>query len=180
MNFRRAVLRTVFFFFVSTALEAGVLFDSTVNPIFAFDVVSSSPSIHASFSTGAQQTQLTELKLLWRRDKMAAGTVDISIREDQQSQPGHKLETLASADIGLSPMGQQWLVIQIKGTKALSANTRYWLEITATGAAGSIAYSRKHEGLGVLTEYYKNAYGLRANTETGPYIFRLEGAAIQP
>jgi len=55
MNFRRAVLRTVLFFFVSTALKAGVLFDSTVNPIFAFDVVSSSPSIHASFSTGARQ-----------------------------------------------------------------------------------------------------------------------------
>ncbi|MFZ4708960.1 MAG: choice-of-anchor R domain-containing protein [Zwartia sp.] len=180
MNFRRTVLRAAFFFFVSTVLNAEVLFDSTVNPIFAFDVVSSSPSIHASFSTGAQPTQLTELKLLWRREKMAAGTVDISIHEDQQSQPGHKLETVASADVGLLPVGQQWLVIQIKGTKALSANTRYWLEITATGAAGSIAYSRKHKGSGALTEFYKNAYGLRANSETGPYIFRLEGAPSKP
>jgi hypothetical protein len=82
---------------LSTELEAAVLFDSTANPIFDFDVVTSSPSIHASFSTDDQQTQLTELKLLWRRDNIAAGTVDISIREDEQRQPGNKLDTLASS-----------------------------------------------------------------------------------
>jgi hypothetical protein len=180
MIFKRAVFRLAFFFFASTALEAGVLFDSTANPIFDFDVVTSSPSIHASFSTGDQQTQLTELKLLWHRDNIAPGTVVISIREDQQRQPGNKLETSVSADLGLSPAGQQWLVIQLKGTTPLSANTRYWLDMTATGAAGSFAYSRKHEGQGVTAEYYKNAYGLHANTATGPYIFRLEGVPSNP
>ena len=90
MNFRRAVLRTVFFFFVST---------------------------------GAQQTQLTELKLLWRRDKIAAGTVDISIREDQQSQPGNKLETLASVDLGLSPVAK-WMLAQLSHIRV--SPTRHW------------------------------------------------------
>jgi hypothetical protein len=176
MKFKHALL-AAFFVLLSTALEAAVLFDSTANPIFDFDVVTSSPSIHASFSTGDQQNQLTELKLLWRRDNIAAGTVDISIREDEQRQPGNRLDTLASVDLGLLPAGQQWLVIQLKGATPLPANTRYWLDITATGAAGSLAYSRKHEGQGVTAEYYKNAYGLHANTATGPYIFRLEGAA---
>lgn len=162
----------------TSAIKPVVVFDATVNKPLGWDIVPEGGwqgIIYASFSTGVQQIKLTKLTLLWKRDNKAAGTVNISIAINDDNKPGDKLETLASANIGMLPVGQQWIVIRLNGTHVLSANTRYWLEITGTGAPGSIAYSRHHEGVGALTEFYKNAYGLHPNRATGPYVLRLEG-----
>jgi len=162
-------------FLISIPLQARVLFDSTAHSISDLDPVSSDFKISASFTTHEQPIRLTFLTLPWRRDLEHTGNIHIHLLEDKNGYPGPVLDSLATADVRTLALGDQWLTIPLKNTKELTAKTRYWIEITATGASGFIAYSREKIGEGIATESYLNTFGLRRNIETGPYIFKLEG-----
>jgi hypothetical protein len=115
------------------------------------------------------------LTVRWQKDSNLSGNIHILLLEDKNEYPGSVLDNLATVDAHTLALGEQWLTVPFKNTKELSANTRYWIEISATGDPGSIAYSREKVGHGIATESYLNRYGLHRNTETGPYIFKLEG-----
>ena len=160
-------------FLISVPLKAETLFDSTTNPIFGLDPVSDGIKIAASFSTGNGPVRLSNLTLRWRRDSAQTGDIRILLLNDNNGRPGSVLNNLALIDSRTLPTGDQWLSIPIKNEKALKEKNRYWIEITASGSAGFVAYSRERNGQGVATESYVNMYGLHRNTETGPYIFKL-------
>ncbi len=167
-------------FLISAPIQAEVLFDSTANPIFDLDPVSTGVKLNASFLTGDRPIRLTNLTLRWRRDLAQTGSIHILLLDDKNMHPGSLLADLALVDARALPTSDQWLSIPIKNEQELTEKTRYWIEITATGPAGSMAYSREHGGQGVATESYLNMYGLHRNTETGPYIFKLVGIENRP
>jgi hypothetical protein len=155
--------------------RADVLFDSSSDPVFDLDPVTDEVTLNASFSTNEHPIALKGVKLLWRRGQNENGLIRLNLLRDNNATPGPKLEMLAEIDSGALPTGDQWLTVPVKIEKTLDAKTRYWIQIKATAASGAMAYSRKHEGYGVQSEYYLNMYGLHRNSETGPYIFKIEG-----
>jgi hypothetical protein len=169
------ILFASFVFLISAPLHAEVLFDSTNNPIFDLDTVNADAKLKASFTTNENPLRLSSLTLRWRKNPGQKGIVRILLLENQNGLPGLVLEDLASVDADTLTVGDQWLTIPLKNAEDLKNNTRYWLDITATGESGAMAYSREHHGQGVEAESYLNNYGLHRNTETGPYIFKLEG-----
>jgi len=156
-------------------VQANVLFDSSSNPVFDLDPVTDGVTLNASFSTGEFPIALKEVRLLWKRDQNENGLIHLNLLNDSNATPGSRLEILAEIDARELPAGDQWLTIPIKIKKVLNAKTRYWIQIKATAASGAMAYSREHQGYGVKSEYYLNGYGLHRNSETGPYILKIEG-----
>lgn len=136
-------------FLISVPLKAETLFDSTTNPIFGLDPVSDGIKIAASFSTSNGPIRLSNLTLRWRRDSAQTGDIRILLLNDNDGRPGSVLDNLDLVDSRTLATGEQWLSIPIKNEKALKEKTRYWIEITASGSAGSVAYSREHNGQGV-------------------------------
>ncbi len=175
-----SILFTILVLLISAPLHAEVLFDSTDNPIFDLDTVNADVKLKASFTTNESQIRLSSLTLRWRKNLGQKGIIQIILLDNKNGLPGAILDNLASVDADRLTVGDQWLTIPLKNAKELKKNTRYWIEITSTGESGSVAYSREHRGLGVEAESYLNNYGLHRNTETGPYIFKLEGVRSKP
>jgi len=169
-----------FVFLISVPLHAEVLFDSTDNPIFDLDTVNADVKLKASFTTNESQLRLSSLTLRWRKNLGQKGIIRILLLDNKNELPGVALEDLATVDADTLTVGDQWLTIPLKNAEGLKKNTRYWIEIAATGESGAMAYSRQHHGVGVQSESYLNNYGLHRNTETGPYIFKLEGIGSNP
>ena len=156
-------------------VRAEVLFDSTSNSVFDTDAVTKGVILNASFSTKENPIILQKVSILLRRSNNENGLIRLNLLSDNRATPGALLEMLAEVDSRDLPIGDQLLTIPIKIQKPLNAKTRYWIQISATASSGAIAYSRKHNGYGVKSEYYLNMYGLHRNDETGPYIFKIEG-----
>ena len=178
MKINNIIVTTLFaglVFLVSIPIQARVLFDSTSNSIFSLDPVSTEFKVSASFITHEQPIHLTILTVRWRKDIEQTGDIHILLLGDKNGYPGSVLDSLASVETRALALGDQWLTIPIQNTTALKAQTRYWIAITATDAAGFVAYSREKVGKGIATESYLNNFGLHRNADTGPYIFKLEG-----
>ncbi len=165
---------------ISAPASAEVLFDSTANPTFELDTVNASVRLRASFTTNERPLHLSVLTLRWKRNLGQDGSIRIFLLDNKDGLPGAVLDDLATLDARGLTAGDQWLAIPLKNAHELKKNTRYWIEITSTGETGSMAYSRQHHGQGVEAESYLNMYGLHRNTETGPYIFKLEGTQTRP
>ena len=154
------------------------LFDSTSNPVFDYDSVTDGVVIQSSFSTLSDPVELTKLTLKWVRKADDRGVVLVTLLADNSGFPGATIEIMSLFDVNAYPVTQSWLILPINKLNPLLARTRYWIEIRASSAAGAIAYSRQHKGVGVIGEAYKNMYGLNQNVKTGPYILRLEANRI--
>ena len=179
----RLIITTLFAgsaFLISLPIQAEVLFDSTANPIFGLDPVSDGVKLNASFLTGDQPVRLSHLTLRWHRDLEQIAAIRILLLNDNSGRPGSLRDNLALVDSRALPTSEQWLSIRLTNEKTLTRQTRYWIQVTATGPAGSMAYSREHSGQGVATESYLNMYGFHRNTETGPYIFKLVALEKNP
>lgn len=170
-------------FAVATALltavsdNAVILFDSTVDPGYGFDAISNAVPLNASFSTGAAAVALSEVKLLLRKSAPGNGTINVSLLSDNQTAPGPLLENIASIDSGALSPDARLVEIRVASPHTLSANTRYWIEVSGSGNAGEWAYSRSHDGNGIASEFYKNSFGLHADIETGPYVMQVNAVA---
>lgn len=141
--------------------------------MFGVDPVGSGIALNASFSSPSWPIELTEIRLLWQRGADNKGVIDVFLLSDLNAKPGKRLYKLASANAESLPIGEQWLVLPLNLNTPLSPKTRYWIEVTASAPAGSLAYSRSHLGDGVAGEAYLNSYGLHQNSVTGPYIFKI-------
>lgn len=156
-------------------VNAEVLFDSSSNPVFDFDLVNNGVALNASFSTVDHPTNLNLVHLYWKRGANESGLINLNLLGDNKGVPGAQLEVLGEIDATSLPIGDQWIVFPIKPKKLLLAKTRYWIQVKSISTPGSMAYSREHHGYGVKSEYYLNMYGLHQNSETGPYLFKIEG-----
>ena len=153
--------------------NAVVLFDSSADPGYGFDAISDAVPLNASFSTGAASVALSEVKLLLRKAASGSGTINVSLLSDNRTAPGPLLENIGSVESGALSPDAQLVEIRVAPSRVLSANTRYWIEVSGSGNAGEWAYSRSHDGSGIASEFYKNSFGLHPDMETGPYIMQV-------
>jgi hypothetical protein len=158
--------------------NAVILFDSTPDPAYGFDTISDAVPLNASFSTGGGSVELTQVKLMLRKSAPGSGAVSISLLSDSQKSPGPLLEkNIGAAESGAPSPDAQLVDIRVVSSRVLSANTRYWIEVSGSGNAGEWAYSRTRNGSGIASEFYKNSFGLHADMETGPYIMQVDAVA---
>lgn len=132
---------------------------------------------------GGGRTNNGEYQSLWTGQGYALQFFTCKQRwsgNDNSGRPGSLRDNLALVDSRALPTSEQWLSIRLTNEKMLTRQTRYWIQVTATGPAGSMAYSREHSGQSVATESYLNMYGFHRNTETGPYIFKLVALEKNP
>lgn len=158
--------------------NAIVLLDSTPDPAYGFDTISDAVPLNASFSTGGVSVALTEVKLMLRKSAPGSGSINVSLLSDSQKTPGPLLEKdMGTVESGALSPDARLIDIRVVSSRVLSANTRYWIEVSGSGNAGEWAYSRTRNGSGIASEFYKNSFGLHADMETGPYIMQVNAVA---
>jgi hypothetical protein len=158
--------------------NAVVLFDSTADPGYGFDTISNAVPLNASFSTPGVSVALTDVKLLLRKSLPGSGTINVALLSDSQAAPGPLLENIGRVESSGLSSDARLVEIRVVSPRVLSANTRYWIDVSGAGNAGEWAYSHSHNGSGITSEFYKNGFGLHADMETGPYIMRVNAVAV--
>ena len=182
MKFKNSL---IFFYFAVAILIAKpaqgvVLFDSTSNPVFDYESINQNIIFNASFSTPDYPIELRDISLLWRRGVNENGLIRIDLLSDKNSTPGKVISELSFINSTELPIGKQVLAVSLRYKVLLNPETRYWIRIRASGSPGALAYSRHHGGYGVAGEFYLNMYGFHKNSETGPYLFKVNGNRFKP
>ncbi len=69
--------------------------------------------------------------------------------------------------------------IPISTPIALTADTRYWIELSGDQYLGDLGYSLDLSGAGVAAEYYDNAGGVYANNSSdGPGAYQMSVTTV--
>lgn len=161
--------------FLASSAQGDVLFDSTSNKIFDFESINQNIIFNASFSTPNYPIELKDVILLWRRNVNESGFIRVYLLSDKNATPGDVIGELSVINSKELPVGEQFLAVPLKNNYFLNSKTRYWIKIQASDSPGALAYARQHKGHGVVDELYLNMYGLHKNSDTGPYLFRING-----
>ena len=160
---------------IAKPAQGVVLFDSTSNPVFDYESINQNIIFNASFSTPNYSIELRDISLQWRRGVSENGLIRIDLLSDINSTPGDVISELSLINSRELPVGEQFLAVPLKNKVLLNPETRYWIRIRASDSPGALAYSRHYGGLGTAEEFYLNMFGFHKNSETGPYLFRVEG-----
>lgn len=141
------------------------LFDSiTGQSIYGMDDIYTAGPIYASFSTGSSASTLTAIDVVLVSKSGSPDTINVSLFSSDESTtppgPGISLDYLGSID-GVHSGSEQYALTGL--TLSLTANARYWIELTSNGEDASWAYNFRDGGTGVSTEYWE------ANYSSGPH-----------
>lgn len=122
-----------------------------------------------SFSTGGTSITLTDVKV-----DLGTGFLDpsatVSLLGDNSTSPGSLISTLGNVNVSGAAT-----VYDLSGLSlSLAANTRYWIEVSATDSSIIWPWSTDTSGTGVGSEYFYYQNGVFPNTE-GPYLMEVSG-----
>ena len=130
------------------------------------DVVETNGPLYASFSTGGGTAVLNELQFVLIASG-ATGSVDVSLFSSNESTSPYPTPLALIAGLGTIPSitTDGYHTYSLTGlSQSLAANTRYWVELTATdGGFAQWAYTENTAGIGVIGEYWQ------ANYSSGPH-----------
>ncbi len=167
---------------MGSAVQAGTIYDNLSAVSNGSDPITSENfgPLADSFSTGAATT-LVDVKLLLSGDPTVAGTTTVYLLSDASTSPGSVLATLGTIDD--SALSINGSVQDVSGFApfSLSANTRYWIELTSTdNASSNWNFSTDTSGVGVANEYFSNQGGVFENSQKFPYQMQINtaGAAV--
>ena len=131
--------------------------------------------LYDSFSTGASDFSLNQIKLMVSGNSGDGGTFNVSIYADSSTSPGSVLLSLGKISDSILPTSLNVVDINF-APYPLTANKRYWIGISSTDSLvpTSIAWSWSLDtsGIGVAAEYFANSKGVFPNTG-GPYNMEL-------
>ncbi len=143
-----------------------------------------------SFSTGSADFLLNDVQLaLTASDPTSAGAITISLYTDAGTSPGSLIANLGSVnDSALSAYTPATVDFPLASSIDLSANTRYWIEASATDSSSAgWSYTTDVSGLGVASEYNANSFQVYANSGdpnvaliNDPYQLQVNGVSTVP
>jgi hypothetical protein len=152
--------------------RANVLYDNLGDtPTGADPIGSDWGPLGNSFSTGASPFDFTSLTVLLD-GTASSGTITAYLLADSSTSPGAVLETIGEIDESVITGSPTQYTLDTSFT--LSADTRYWIELTATDNAAGWDWSNDVSGPGVASQYYSNyekgdIVRVFPNSPTGPY-----------
>lgn len=113
-----------------------------------------------SFSTGSSGLDLASLDLLLSAATPGdSGSLVVSLMSDADTSPsGSVLATLGTIQDSALPTAPSIYALTLSQPVALSAGTRYWIELTGTGSSAEWSWSYDTSGTGVASEYTFNNY----------------------
>ena len=134
-----------------------------------------------SFSTGASVFSLTDVQLALTVDNpTTTGTVTVSLLSDNATSPGTTITTLGTInDSALSAYTPATVDFPLVTAIALAANTRYWVEVSATAdSSAGWSYTADTAGTGVANEYNANSFWIYNNNPyNGANQLQVNGSA---
>lgn len=164
-------------FGVSATARAGILYDNIAAPSSGTDPVATSlfGPLSDSFSTGGSAATFTGLELLLSATTPAdGGSVSVNLLSDNSTSPGALLDSLGS--ISDSSLSNSLGVIDISVSSiALSANTRYWIQLSSTNSSAWWSWTNDTSGVGVASEFFANQGGVAPNSD-GPYQMQISAS----
>jgi hypothetical protein len=180
LNFRKIslpVLAGVILSLASVA-RADIVYNNTAAASDGQDPVQGFGPLADSFSTvGAGN--LTDVQLLLSTTGIT-GTTTVQLLADNSKTPGTPIETLAT--ISDSSLSSSPALVDVSGFApvALTASTRYWIELSSSASSAFWSWSLDTSGPGVANEFFSNGNGVVANVGNGPYQMQVtvSGSAV--
>ena len=163
--------------------NAGVIYDNTANLPNGYDTAIVDGPLYNSFSTGGTALPLTDVKLkLDSTNASSNKSFTVSLVSDNSNKPGTSATLLATiADSAVSTSGS---IIDVSvGSIALSANTRYWIEVNAGGVSSvRWGYSPDLSGTNITGEYFAYYPGgvltvSQKSTQNTPFLMQVTTSA---
>ncbi len=150
---------------LSGATNAGEIYNNLpdISSTAGSSAISAAGASYNSFFTGASDSLLTDVKLVLSGIPTNSATFTVSLNRDSSTSPGDSLTTLgtfkdsALAEPGTTGAGSVFDVF-LTTPFALTADTRYWVELSGPSSSVNWDYATDATGVGVSGEY--NAYGL--------------------
>ncbi len=157
VRFGRFVLAVVATAVVSLGndVNAGVIYDNTTLASNGYVEASVDGPLFNSFSTGGTGFLLTDVKLVLASTNVSSGkSFTVSLVANNANKPGTVLNSLATInDSSLSVAGST-IDVSVSSI-ALTANTRYWIEVNGAGGSSvEWSYGVDATGTGVPGEYW--------------------------
>lgn len=156
---------------ICETVHAEILFDNLSQPSGGTAHVSSSHSgpLGDSFTTGnSAVTWIQGTFLLGADNPSDGGSFAISLLSDSSTSPGSVLASTGALPDSI--LGTSASAFTVSDTIFLSADTRYWVEVSGTTNSTVFwSYSANAQGTGVGSEYNYYSGVVYANTSFTPY-----------
>lgn len=170
-NFRTTGAAIVGALLLAGPAAATELFDNLSATSGGEDLITSFGPLADSFST-TSAFKLSDVQLLLD-GASSGGSITVNLLNDAGSTPG----SVVIATTG--PLLDSFLsgspaVIDFSLTASLSANTRYWIQLSSSDTSGLWEWSTDISGLGVANEFFANQNGVFGNAD-GPYQMAVSG-----
>jgi hypothetical protein len=163
---------------------ASVLYDSLGGASSGADLVNGAPwpsghgPLYNSFSTGASGFSLLDVVVMVGLRTPTSSSTTVALYSDSGSAtPGSLLAELGQIpDSALSTLGLIQYELVLSSPYTLAANTRYWIQLSASGSSAVWSWTFDSSGTGVASEYTANQGGV-LSSQFGPYQMRLSDQA---
>ena len=177
---------------IVSGAHAAVWFDNTSTAATGGDPVSSPTGpLYASFSTGAQLSDLSSLVLLLSASNSAdGGSVHVQVLQDSSTNPstpvgtvGYILDSAITSNSVTSPTA---ITLSASSALSLLPNSRYWIALSAGSSGTSASWSSDNGDMGATTanEYTTNFASILAggsptqNLLNGGYLMTLNSQPV--
>jgi hypothetical protein len=158
--------------------SAAILYDNLGATSDGADSVVSWGPIADSFSTGSESFLLGDVKLLLSGDSTSTGTITVDLRSDNSTSPGAVIATIGTLSDSLLSTSASVFDFPVTPI-TLTANTRYWIQISTDPSTAVWWWSSDTSGIGVAGEFFSNANGVWPNDD-GPYQMQVSGNSTVP
>ena len=170
----------------SAVANADVVYDNLAATTGGADSVANNGPLAASFSTGATDFTVNDVKLLLAGNPTTTGNIQVNIYSDTGTYPNLFVATVGGLyDSNLAPTSSLTSAsvydFNLGSGFTLTANTRYWLGVIPDAAyATSIAWAWATDtsGTGAANEYYLYQGTVGSNNTGGPYQFSISGTPV--
>ena len=161
--------------------QAQIIYSNLLSAPDGADQPSNFGPLADSFSTGANPVALTEVDLNLAAAPGGSGATTVSLYSDSSTSPGTLLDTIGSIDDSALTGNLAVYSFPLSTDFDLSADTRYWIELTAPATSGSEwAWSPDLTGPGVANEYLANAGGVFPNVGEPYNMAVIAGPVPEP
>jgi len=132
-----------------------------------------------SFSTGVSPTSLTDVKLLLGASApVDGGSFSVTLLSDSSTSPGSLLTTIGTVNDSSLSTSLGTVDLSLATPYALTANTRYWIEVSGTSTSGVWSFTAVNSGTGVAGEYNFYAGLVKANSDFTPYQMQVNTSTV--
>ncbi len=159
--------------------NASVVYDNLGSSSNGADPVTSFGPLADSFSTGGAGFTLASVGLKLELLGAPTGTLSVDLLADNNTSPGGVIYNIGTIDDNMLSGTLQDYFLNLTTAQVLTANTRYWIELSSMDSNAGWSWSGDQNAVGVAGEYFANLNGVFDNSN-GPYQMRLSDTAATP